>query len=91
MGDQVCAERSSGITGLAYIARTLAMLATTLFLRSWEQGEKTFVSMNSRCYDGKLVFFEEKRPISINDIMLTCLYVVVITSVWYTTRNVIII
>jgi len=47
--------------------------------------------MNSRCYDGKLVFFEEKRPISINDIMLTCLYVVVITSVWYTTRNVIII
>ncbi|MHC1576345.1 MAG: CbiQ family ECF transporter T component, partial [Methanosarcinaceae archaeon] len=67
--------------------RSLAMLCTTLFLRSWEQGEKIFVSMSSRCYDGKLVIFEERRPIRINEMILTCLYIVVVTSVWYTTRN----
>ncbi|MCD4702817.1 MAG: cobalt ECF transporter T component CbiQ [Methanosarcinaceae archaeon] len=67
--------------------RSLAMLCTTLFLRSWEQGEKIFVSMSSRCYDGKLVFFEERRPIRINEMMLTCLYVAAITLVWYSTRD----
>ncbi len=66
---------------------SMAMLATTLFLRSWEQGEKTFVSMNARCYDGKLVFFEEKRPVKPVEIMLTSFYCLLVLSVWYISRD----
>ncbi|ABE52592.1 cobalt ECF transporter T component CbiQ [Methanococcoides burtonii] len=65
---------------------SLAMLSTTLFIRSWEQGEKIFISMSARCYDGKLIFFEEKRPIRANELVLTCTYFAVVLVLWYLTR-----
>ncbi|WP_440953111.1 cobalt ECF transporter T component CbiQ [Methanococcoides sp. FTZ1] len=66
---------------------SLAMLATTLFIRSWEQGEKIFVSMSARCYDGRLLFFEEKRPIRANELMLTGTYFIAVLALWYMTRE----
>jgi len=65
---------------------SLAMLSTTLFIRSWEQGEKIFISMSARCYDGKLIFFEEKRPIRANELVLTCTYFAAVLALWYLTR-----
>ncbi len=55
---------------------SVAMLASTLFIRSWEQGEKLYISMSSRCYDGKLAIFETRRPIKTSEAILTCGYVI---------------
>lgn len=38
---------------------SFAMLASVLFLRSWEQGERLILAMDSRCYDGKLDLMEQ--------------------------------
>jgi cobalt/nickel transport system permease protein len=62
---------------------SLAMLTSTLFLRSWEQGEKIFVSMNARCYDGKMAFYEETRPLKVPEVLLSLFYMVVVVVVWY--------
>lgn len=67
---------------------SLAMLSSTLFIRAWEQGEKLFVSMNSRCYSGKLVLFEAKRPIKTPEIVLTAAYFLSVLLLLYFTRNV---
>ena len=64
---------------------SMAMLASTLFIRSWEQGEKLYLSMSSRCYDGKLSMFEAKRPIRMPDVVLTSVYVISIIAVSYLT------
>jgi cobalt/nickel transport system permease protein len=65
----------------------MVMLGTNLFIRSWEQGEKIFVSMNSRCYDGKLILLDEKRPINIAEALLTVIYFAVVIVAFYFTRD----
>ncbi|MGM0770461.1 MAG: cobalt ECF transporter T component CbiQ [Halobacteriota archaeon] len=66
---------------------SLAMLATTLFIRSWEQGEKIFVSMSARCYDGRLLFFEEKRSVRATELMLTGTYFFAVLALLYMTND----
>ncbi|WP_292463007.1 cobalt ECF transporter T component CbiQ [Methanolobus sp.] len=68
--------------------RSVVMLGTNLFIRSWEQGEKLYVSMNSRCYDGKLTMLDEKRPVRLPEIVLTCGYFVLVLAVFYFTRGI---
>lgn len=38
---------------------SFSMLASMLFIRTWEKGEAIFVSMDSRCYDGCMALPEE--------------------------------
>lgn len=68
--------------------RSMVMLGTNLFIRSWEQGEKLYLSMNSRCYDGKLIVFDEKRPVKFPELLLTSLYFSFIIIVFYYTRGI---
>jgi cobalt/nickel transport system permease protein len=72
-----------GYKDLRTSLNSLAMLTTTLFLRSWEQGEKIFISMNARCYDGKMAFYEETRPLRIPETLLAVFYVGMVVVVWY--------
>jgi cobalt/nickel transport system permease protein len=67
------------------------MLGTSLFIRAWEQGEKLYVSMNSRCYDGRLILMEEKKPIKRSDIILTVAYFILVLIVFYSTKNILLI
>ncbi len=39
---------------------SFAMLASMLFIRTWDRGEAIFLSMDSRCYDGCMVLPEEE-------------------------------
>ncbi len=39
---------------------SFSMLASMLFIRTWDRGEAIFLSMDSRCYDGCMVLPEEE-------------------------------
>jgi cobalt/nickel transport system permease protein len=67
--------------------RSLVMLGTNLFIRSWEQGEKLYLSMNSRCYDGKMILLEEKRPVRMPEALLTCSYFALVLFTFFYTRG----
>ena len=67
---------------------SMVMLGTNLFIRTWEQGEKLYLSMNSRCYDGKLTVFDEKRPVTVPELLLTFLYFSFIIIIFYYTRGI---
>lgn len=71
--------------------RSTAMLASALFIRSWEQGEKLYVSMDSRCYSGKLAVFNPDRPVHVPEIILACLYIIFITALSYSTKDLLIV
>ncbi len=66
-----------GYTGLRRSLYSIAMLASTLFIRSYEQGEKLYIAMNSRCYDGKLTLLDTKRPIRVSEAVLTSVYAII--------------
>jgi cobalt/nickel transport system permease protein len=67
--------------------RSMVMLGANLFIRSWEQGEKLYLSMNSRCYDGKLIMYDEKRPVKMPELLLTGVYFAIVLTVFYFTRG----
>lgn len=67
---------------------SFSMLVSTLFIRSWEQGERLFVSMNSRCYDGKMSVFENKRPVKAPELLLTSIYFLATLALLHFTKNI---
>jgi len=67
--------------------RSLGMLGSTLFVRSWEQGDKLFLAMNSRCYDGKMALFEVHRPVRAPEMLLTSAYFLLTLALLYLTKN----
>lgn len=68
--------------------RSMVMLGTNLFIRSWEQGEKLYLSMNSRCYDGKMIMYDEKRPVKVPELLLAGTYFVIVLAVFWFTRGI---
>ena len=67
--------------------RSLGMLGSTLSVRSWEQGDKLFLAMNSRCYDGKMALFEVHRPVGAPEMLLTSTYFLLTLALLYLTKN----
>jgi cobalt/nickel transport system permease protein len=66
---------------------SMGMLVSTLFIKSWEQGDKLFLSMNSRCYAGKMTLFEVHRPVRPVELVLTFAYFISTLALFYFTRN----
>jgi len=68
------ASRMRGETNFRTKIEVFSMLASTLFLRTIYQGEKLFVAMNSRCYDGETnsLCYREKN----SRINITALFVI---------------
>jgi cobalt/nickel transport system permease protein len=48
-----------GNSGLITRMRSVALVAGNLFIRTLEQGERTFVAMNARGYDGNIRVLED--------------------------------
>jgi cobalt/nickel transport system permease protein len=48
-----------GNSGLIKRMRSVALVAGNLFIRTLEQGERTFVAMNARGYDGNIRVLED--------------------------------
>ncbi len=76
-----------GYDGFLRSIRSFSMMAGTLFIRSWEQGERLCTAMDARCYDGRLSLFEEKRPVKAQELLGACGYVAAIAALAYLTRG----
>jgi len=67
---------------------SISMLTSTLFIRSWGQGEKLFIAINSRCYNGKMTIFQVQKPIKAIKFLLTSVYFLSTISLFYFTKNI---
>ena len=76
-----------GYDGFKRSINSLSILAGSLFLRTWEQGEKLYIAMDARCYDGKLSLFEEKRPIKARELLAASGYITIIAALAYLSRG----
>jgi cobalt/nickel transport system permease protein len=55
-------ELRLGYSGLMKRLRSTSLLIATLFIRTLEQGERTFTAMNARGYDGTIRVLEDLPP-----------------------------
>ena len=63
-----------GDLGTRSALNSFSMLASVLFLRSWEQGERLIVAMDARCYDGRLDLMEERKGAGALEIAATAAF-----------------
>jgi cobalt/nickel transport system permease protein len=78
-----------GDAGTKNSLNSFAMLCCVLFLRSWEQGERLIVAMDSRCYDGKLDLMEPAKGAKPWAILAVAAYLAAATAIAVLTRGVI--
>jgi len=75
-----------GDAGAKNSLNSFAMLCSVLFLRSWEQGERLIVAMDSRCYDGKLDLMEPAEGAKPGAILAVAGYLAAATAIAVLTR-----
>ncbi len=77
-----------GDAGFKNTLNSFSMLCSVLFLRSWEQGERLIVAMDSRCYDGKLDLMDPAEGAKPRTILAVAVYLAAATAIAVLTRNV---
>ena len=70
-----------GNRGTKSALSSFSMLASVLFLRSWEQGERLIVAMDTRCYDGRLDLMEERKGARALEIAAIAAYLVLTLAI----------
>jgi cobalt ABC transporter, permease protein CbiQ len=63
------------------------LLVGSLFIQTLEQGDRLYLSMNSRCYDGKLAYYEAKYKIMPSDLFFSAIFIVSVAGVFIYTRG----
>jgi cobalt/nickel transport system permease protein len=71
--------------------RSFSMLAGALFIRTWESGEALVLAMDARCYDGRLGFPGEARPVSALALAAALLYLSAVFGVSLSTGGLVIV
>jgi cobalt/nickel transport system permease protein len=77
-----------GDAGTKNSLNSFAMLCGVLFLRSWEQGERLVVAMDSRCYEGKLDLMEQAGRAGPGAIMAGAAYLTATAAIAVLTRGI---
>lgn len=59
-----------GYSSLKNSFKSLGLLISNLFIRTWIRGEQIYITMESRCYRGSIRTFQIQKSIGIKNIML---------------------
>lgn len=63
-------ETRMGYSSIKKSFKSLGMLGSNLFIRTWIKGEQAYIAMESRCYNGSINSFKTHENISIKNIIL---------------------
>ncbi len=83
-------ETRLGYSSLKSSFKSMGMLGSNLFIRTWLKGEQAYIAMESRCYDGSIKTVKEPesiRSIGIRKLALLVVFEVIIITGVYITGN----
>lgn len=63
-------ETRLGYSGIKKTYKSMGMLASNLFIRTWMRGEQIYITMESRCYGGSIKTFKTRKAIGTKNILL---------------------
>jgi cobalt/nickel transport system permease protein len=81
-------ETRNGYSTLKKSYKSMGMLISNLFIKTWIKGEQTYVAMESRCYDGSIKTMNEigsVRSIGFKNFSFLMLFEVILTTGVYLT------
>ena len=81
-------ELRLGYSGLLRRLRSTSMLLGTLFLRTLEQGERTFAAMNARCYNGNIHVLDDIAKPSNSTLAGIAILIAALTIISYLTASI---
>ncbi|MCL2142442.1 MAG: cobalt ECF transporter T component CbiQ [Methanimicrococcus sp.] len=76
-----------GYRNLKSSIHSAGLLVGSLFVQTIEQGDRLFLSMNSRCYDGKLPYYETSYKMTVSDVLLSAVFIISTAVVYVYTRG----
>ncbi|MDR2943679.1 MAG: cobalt ECF transporter T component CbiQ, partial [Methanosarcinales archaeon] len=68
--------------------RSIGLLVGSLFIQTLEQGDRLYLAMNSRCYDGKLPYYDAKYKILFSDALVSVIFIAAVSFVYIYTRGI---
>jgi cobalt/nickel transport system permease protein len=81
-------ETRLGYSSFKKTYKSMGMLISNLFIKTWIKGEQTYVAMESRCYDGSLKTMKDMgdvRSIGIKNLSILILFeMILIMGVYFT-------
>jgi cobalt/nickel transport system permease protein len=81
-------ETRLGYSSLKKSFKSMGMLGSNLFIRTWMKGEQAYIAMESRCYDGSIRTVKKQgsiKTIGIRNLVLLVLFeLVLIMGVYFT-------
>jgi cobalt/nickel transport system permease protein len=80
-------ETRLGYSSLKKTYKSLGMLASNLFIRTWLKGEQAYISMESRGYDGSLKTLNVQRNIEAKNLIMLISFEVLLLFGTYLTGN----
>lgn len=83
-------ETRNGYSSLKKSYKSMGMLISNLFIKTWIKGEQTFIAMESRCYDGSIKTMNDLgtvRSIGIKNFTLLILFEAVLSVGIYFTAS----
>jgi cobalt/nickel transport system permease protein len=83
-------ETRNGYSSMKISYRSMGMLISNLFIKTWIKGEQTFVAMESRCYDGSLNTMKDLgnvKSIGIKNFTFLIFFEVILTAGVYLTSS----
>jgi len=63
-----------GYKNLKTTFKSLGLIVSNLFIRTWMRGEQIYITMESRCYGGSIKTFQIQRGIGIKNFILLLLF-----------------
>jgi cobalt/nickel transport system permease protein len=76
-----------GYSGFKRSLDSVSLLASNLFIRAWDRGEKLYIAMNSRCYDGRINLLERDEALPILPLLGLLALESAIAAIAYFTRD----
>jgi len=63
-------ETRMGYSGLRQSFKSMGMLISNLFIRTWIRGEQIYITMESRCYGGSIKTFQTPKNMGAKNILI---------------------
>ncbi len=83
-------ETRLGYSSIKKSFKSLGMLGSNLFIRSWIKGEQAYIAMESRCYNGSIKTLQEPesiKKIGTRNILLLLLFEILLSIGVYLSAN----
>lgn len=88
--DVQCKMKNSAQSRLGYVdfgrsCYSFGSIASNLLIVSLKKANAYYDAMESRCYDGQILFLEEEKKVKKSHIIYACIYIIMLILIWYIT------